>query len=270
MDCHDRISAMVDDAERERLNWPHGEPLIISPTHGRAGNLPVLQLLPDIPLCVAVSQEAKYRAAHPGVELVIHPDEVVGIGAKRQWIYEKFGDVFMLDDDVARCHDLTRGAREKMQVLDPQRVRDLIYRLFDQAEQMGAYLVGFNFFAHPGAFRPQRPFQLTGSAAGRAFGVREGGDIWFPKHKHIFTDDLYISALNAHKHRFCLLDQRYCFLAPGTWAREGGMNHLRTWETMQENNRLMDEAFGDAVVKKQGTKLAGLTHEAQIAIKVPW
>jgi hypothetical protein len=176
----------------------------------------------------------------------------------------------MLDDDVSRCQDLMCAAGPSALVRNAQRVRDLIYRAFDQAEQMGAYLIGFNFFGNPAAFHPQRPFVLKGQVAGRAIGVREGGKIAFPEHRMMFTDDLYISALNAYYHRFCLIDQRYCFSAPGTWAREGGMNHLRTWDRMLENNRLMFEAFGDAVVKKQGTRIASLTHDAQIALKVPW
>jgi hypothetical protein len=271
VDCADRISMLMDDKERERLVWPPGAPLIVCPSHGRAANVKVLRLIPDIPLCVAESQEPLYREHHPDAEYIVHPDELIGIAPKRQWLLDRYGDVFMLDDDVTKMQDLSQAPGEQMSVTDPDKVRSIIYRLFDQAEQMGAFLVGFNNFAHPAAYRPQRPFGLTGGIAGRAIGLRTGSKLFFPQNALLMTDDVYVSALNAYFHRYCLRDERYCLSAPGCWGNEGGMAVHRTWARMIENNELLVRMFGpDVIVKKTGTAIAGLSHDAQIALKIPW
>jgi hypothetical protein len=45
----------------------------------------------------------------------------------------------------------------------------------------------------------------------------------------------------------------------------------RTWARMIENNELLVRMFGpDVIVKKTGTAIAGLSHDAQIALKIPW
>jgi hypothetical protein len=245
------------------------EPFIVSPSHGRAGSVKVTRLLPDIPLCVPASQAAAYRESNPENELIVHPDEVVGLSAKRQWLFERYGDLFMLDDDVQYMMELMRAGGGSKRITDPQTVRDLITRLFDQAEQMGAYLVGFANFANPATVWPQEPFQLTGFVPGRAIGVRAGGKLFFPD-QVLITDDLFVSALNAHYHRFCLRDNRYVFMAPGTWKNPGGMNVHRSWETMLRNNQLMIDLFGEAIVLKTGSTAAKIKHEAQLALRMPW
>jgi hypothetical protein len=265
VDCADRIALMMDDLES-----PVSEPLIVSPSAGRADTVKVTQLIPDIALCVPAREAEAYRRGNPDSELIVHPDSVRGLSAKRQWIFERYGDVFMFDDDVSVMTDLTKSAGEPMRVKDGQIVRDLVYRLFDQAAQMGAYLVGFANFANPTASRPQIPFELTGFVPGRSLGVRAGGKLFFPD-KKLITDDMFVSALNAHAHRFCLRDCRYATMAPGTWVNEGGMNAYRTWDTLLENNRYMVEMFGEeAIQAKQGTALAKKRHDGQIVLKIPW
>jgi hypothetical protein len=272
MDCADRIDEMMADLADAPVSQggdTHATPLIVSPSHARAGLVKVTRLIPDIPLCVPASQEADYRKSNPENELIVHPDTIVGLSAKRQWLLDRYGDVFMLDDDVAVMNDLTRAPGESMRVTDPQVIRDLIYRLFDQAAQMGAHLLGFANFANPAAAWPHHPFELTGFVPGRAIGVRAGGKLFFPD-RVLITDDLYVSALNAHFHRYCLRDCRYVFMAPGTWKNEGGMNVHRSWQRMLENNQLMIDLFGEAIVKKSGTKMAKIKHDAQLALRMPW
>jgi hypothetical protein len=247
------------------------DPAIVCPTHGRAGRVKVFRVLPEIPLCVAESQAPLYEQAHPDSELIVHPDSVKGMAPKRQWLMERFGEVFMIDDDVTAMVDLGADPGQPAKVEDPGKARDVIFRLFDQARQMGVYLLGFAPHADPTMYRPQNPFHLTGFVSGYALGLRAGGELWFPDDQRMITDDLYVSALNAHHHRFCLVDMRYAFHSPGTWENPGGMSLHRTWERLLENNALMIDLFGrDAIAYKQGTFKAGLTHEAQIALKIPW
>jgi hypothetical protein len=115
--------------------------MIICPTHGRAGRVYVLEVLPDIPLCVAESQAPAYAAAHPDSELVVHPDSVVGIAPKRQWLVDRYENVMMFDDDVTTIVDMQVPAGEQQKIRDPQKIRDIVHRLFSMGEAMGAHVL---------------------------------------------------------------------------------------------------------------------------------
>jgi hypothetical protein len=245
------------------------EPFIVCPTHGRAGEVLTLRVIPDLPLCVAESQLPLYRAAYPDQEYIVHPDTVVGISPKRQWLMDRYGDVFMIDDDIIGLHDMTVPQGERSRVTDPQKVRDVVIRAFDQAAQMGAYLVGFSPYAEPTLFRPHLPFKLVGFISGHSIGFRRGSKLWFPDTTALATDDLYISAMNAFHHRFMLQDLRYSFVNKDTWERVGGMATTRTMVKLERNAEWMKELFGDAVDLKRAGRYE-LTHELQLTLKVPW
>lgn len=51
-------------------------------------------------ICVAESQKEEYQRCNPNCEIVTHPDDVIGLIPKRNWMAKYFGDLFMLDDDV--------------------------------------------------------------------------------------------------------------------------------------------------------------------------
>ena len=99
------------------------EPLVVCPTHGRAGQVLVLKLLPDIALVVAESQQPAYAEAHPEIELIVHPDSVRGIAPKRQWIVDTLGDVVMFDDDVTGISDVQAASGEQTAVRDPEVIK---------------------------------------------------------------------------------------------------------------------------------------------------
>jgi len=231
----------------------------------------VTRLLPDIPLCVPES-EAEVYAEHNDNELIVHPDSINGISAKRQWLYDEFCDIFMTDDDMFGMRNQMVAAGEPAQVRDPETIRALIYRLFDMAEQIGVYLCGFSNFAHPAASRPQRPFKLTGWVVGAAMGLRAGSKLKFPRYRYLFTDDLWIGGLNAYHHRSCLLDERYALIEKPTWTLTGGAQGDRTWDKIRKSNEVMFKAFGDAISLKEGEgpKLAPRKHSQQIALSIPW
>lgn len=247
-------------------------PLIVCPTHGRAGNVKTFDVLPDIPLCVAESQKPLYEEHYPDVEYIVHPDDVRGISPKRQWLIDRYGDVFMVDDDVTAFFDLSVGPGNNPVISDPQFVRDCVERLFDTAEQIGAYLVGFSRYADATLYRPQIPFKLVGFLSGHAIGFRKGSKLWFPDTTELLTDDLYISALNAHHHRFMWQDNRYSFVNPDVWRNKGGMATDRTMARLGKNADTMVELFGDAIrFKKQGdSQRAGLRHDLQLTLDIPW
>ncbi|WP_151088777.1 GREB1-related protein [Hymenobacter baengnokdamensis] len=91
------------------------------PSHKRAGRIATLGLLPSAIVCIAESQAAEYRAAHPGAQLVTHPDSVVGLQAKRNWMYQHFGNLLMVDDDLTDFRRLYLPAGEPVSVKEEAR-----------------------------------------------------------------------------------------------------------------------------------------------------
>lgn len=247
-------------------------PLIVVPTHGRAGRVLTLKILPDVPLCVAESQAPAYRTAYPDTELIVHPDEVVGIAPKRQWLLDRHEKVMMLDDDLKAMIDLSAPAGEDAKVRDPQRVRDLVANLFDTGEQVGAYAVGFSSYADPALYRPHRPFSLGNFLSGYAMGLRRSPKVRlpYPHAPWLLTDDLYVTGMNAYHHRLVFQDLRYGFAAAKTWVGTGGMATHRTWETVVKNEQYLKELFGDAVVRRQDSGRATRTVEIALTMRWPW
>lgn len=245
---------------------------IVCPTHGRAGDLHVLKVMPDITLVVAKSQVPLYREAHPTSEIVVHPDEVHGLSAKRQWIYEHFGTVFMMDDDVfdfVRMF-MQKGESPLRHVRDPEMIKSLIQRGHDIAEDIGAYLWGFNQWPRPLQFHPQEPFEAKGYIGGHAIGIRGGSKLWWPRQGMHGSEDMWICALNAHFHRKIFKDQRYCAYQKETLRAKGGLANDRTMATLAENYDILRKTFGPVIKKKGGTSSRKLIHQFEMTLSLPY
>jgi hypothetical protein len=246
------------------------DPAIICPTHGRAGRVHVFDVLPDIPLCVAHSQMPLYREAYPDAELIVHPDDVIGIAPKRQWLVDRFTNVMMFDDDVTAIVDMQVPAGESQKIHDPQKVRDIVYRLFDMAEDLGVFVCGLSTYADPVLYRPQAPFSLRHMVSGHCLGVRRNDQLRFPQKSDLLTDDLWISAMSAYHHRKLLTDNRYGAGVAKTWHETGGMATHRTWSRVVDNERFLTELFGDAIRRRKESARSSLSIEIQLTLQVPW
>ena len=76
---------------------------IVIPSHKRHDRVLSKKLVTDPIICVAKSQRDIYREYNPECEIVCHPDSVVGLIPKRNWMAKHFGDLFMFDDDTMTC-----------------------------------------------------------------------------------------------------------------------------------------------------------------------
>ncbi|CAB4198264.1 hypothetical protein UFOVP1313_62 [uncultured Caudovirales phage] len=251
-----------------------GLPAIVCPTHGRAGKVKALKLFgPDLILVVEEGeQEELYREAYPNAKFAIHP-KMRGLSPKRQWIYEEFGDVFMTDDDVVYIHDLSKPSGEEVITKeDPALAREIIYRAHESAEAIGAYAYSFTNFSNPLAYSGHSPFRLSGGCiTGHALGLRAGSKLWFPKEGMHGTEDMWVSALNAHYHRIAWIEERYSFVPVGTFVSTEGQAQYRTMNVLRDNFHAMQEAFGEDVIKKkQDTSKARSAFEWSITLDIPW
>lgn len=79
---------------------------IVIPSHKRHDRVFAKKLVNDPIVCVAESQADLYREFNPDCEIVTHPDDIIGLIPKRNWMAKYFGELFMLDDDVHACKTL--------------------------------------------------------------------------------------------------------------------------------------------------------------------
>lgn len=229
------------------------ERLILS--HKRAGQVKTHLHIPDCKLVVPESQADDYAKHHPGVELVTHPDSVVGIWAKRQWCWERFGSQMQFDDEFVgfyRCYR-TQGSWKKP-ALGPERAVELIEATADRARKLGAYLFGFGHHIKPEWYDGFKPFRFGRYTRSGALGLLEGGKFWWPTDVTLGDgDDYWICLLNAHYHRYAFFDRRFCahfddFYDPDN-PPTGGLEEFRTEDELEdEATTFLQRHFGREVI----------------------
>lgn len=250
-------------------------PAIVCPTHGRAGRVSTHEIVDGVILCVAESQKADYAEHHPDLELVVHPDDVIGLASKRQWIIEHFGDVFMVDDDITAVLDLT-SVPGHVDKIPRERVPGHIYRLAEMAEDLGIYLYGFGPMADCRTFKPLNPFRFKGYVPGHSFGMRAGSKLWW--NPDCIQEDYWICLLNAHFHRMVVRDDRISFAQKDTFKGVGGLGAHRTQGREAQGFAILREYFGP-VVRHRSRKIGQTngkvserraSHPSQPTIKLPF
>lgn len=240
---------------------------IVVPTHGRAGRVDTLGLVPEAILCVAESQAAAYRAAYPKAAIDVHPDSVVGLAAKRNWMYERYGSMFTMDDDMLKMLDVSRQPGDPVEV-PRERVVPVIHRTAENCHELGAYVFGFNQMPNPMRFSPQQPFALTGLVIGGATGLLAGSGLWW--HPECLQDDFWLMLLNAHFHRKVWIDLRYCITMRPLGINPGGQGHQRTVARQQVGMRILQRAFGSAVSVNHSHGFGKMMEDAIPDVKLPY
>ena len=111
---------------------------VICPSKGRAGRVLTLNAVEPLILCVGEEEKDIYHKEYPDVELMVHPDEVLGETGAHKWIHEQVGDMFIVDDDLValvQTYDPELPSREP-----PKHAYDIIQMVGDVARDVGVYL----------------------------------------------------------------------------------------------------------------------------------
>jgi len=220
-------------------------------SHKRAGRVTTHKVIAGAPVCVPKAQLKEYEQHHEKKTIVAHPDSVVGLPAKRQWVYEKFGDVLMLDDDSVGMFRLYRNAAEKQVALaTAKEARQIAEQVESTAAQLGAYLWGFGAHAHPLTYHPSVPFRFGGYSPGGAIGIRAGSRLFWPETTTLPIDDYWICCLNMYYHRFAFYDCRFAFGFRDTYLGSGGMSEYRQGNAEKDATKYLKEYFGACIGKK--------------------
>jgi len=250
-------------------------------SHKRAGAVTTQRFVSNCLLCVPESQAAGYAKAHPQLEQLVHPDSVIGLWAKREWVRRELGDHVQLDDDCIGCYRVYRSlAGWKKSVLGPDRAYELIQMTADRARKLGAYLFGFAAHAKPLTYNGLKPFRFGGYTPGGCLGVLEGAKFWWPTDTDLADgDDYWVCLLNAHLHRFCFFDRRFAFAFKDTYVGAGGLAEFRAGSDGQAEMKdgvleYLQKAFGDRVVVRNYDKgnvaTKKIKNPARRSIKMPY
>ena len=243
---------------------------IVIPSHRRAERVRTTKIVPNAILCVPKSQEADYRRHNREVEILPHPDEIVGLARKRNWICERFGDLIMLDDDLTRFSRLYLEANSlRTSRVPPEDTYQIIQQTARTARALGAYLFGFSSVADARNYKPQRPFRLTGYCNGSSFGILKGSRIFFHP-EAVAVEDYFGSLINAYFHRFAFFDLRFGFVQERTFKNTGGQSEFRNLKSEEQDYKFLKRMFGDAVEQRPATERGRPSHEWQRVVKLPF
>ncbi len=240
---------------------------VVIPSHLRAGRVTSKTLVTDPILCVAESERNLYREYNPDVEIVTHAEH--GLGHIRQWIYERFGNVFSLDDD---CTEVAAIWPEKRETLSPVQVRKAIERSAEITKELGAYLFGFALLSDPRIYHWWRPIVATGWITGSAHGILAGSKTryWLPGvDLYGVNEDILASCLNAYYHRIAYIDRRYAFHFSACSKRSGGLAEVRTNDAEEQSFLELKKLFGGAIERK-GYRRAGRNNIGKFILNLPY
>lgn len=242
---------------------------VVCPTKGRAGNVLTVDSVRPLILCVEESERDRYQEEYPDHELLVHPDSILGLAPKRQWIYEQVGDVFMVDDDLSalvQTYDPDLPSRE-----DPEHAFEIIQSVGAMAKEMGVYLWGLANSHDARYYDANRPFRTTGYVNGYSLGLFAGSRLSFPEDPHCAVEDYYVSGLNAYYYRRIWCDTRWGFQQVETFKGEGGQS---AWRTTAHEERWLKELrslFGTAIQDKVKASTAGRSaNRSEKLLRISW
>ena len=225
---------------------------IVIPSHKRAEKVLAKRLVVDPIICVAESQAESYRRCNPDCEIVTHPDDVVGLIPKRNWMAKHFGDIFMLDDDVHNCKRLFCEKGEPIAEKDPKKITSIIQQLHELAVMTDVHVFGFTSKTTPVMYDEFQWFSFMHMITGCSYGVRYNKNTWWNEELRL-KEDFWISCYAKYKERRVLTDLRYSFSQKGTFVSAGGLASIRNQEEERRSILFIRKSFGESIILKGAT-----------------
>lgn len=224
---------------------------IVIPSHKRADRVYTANLLNNPIICVAESQREEYERYNPNAEIVCHPDSVIGLIPKRNWMVEHFGDIFMLDDDIncVRLNYIDIDDVLPCSTKDKDFIEGIIYNLYDIAKCMGVNLFGFPNLTSPLQYDEFSPLSLSKNITGCSYGMISNDYLRWNENMKV-KEDMWISCLAKYYDRKILVDNRYTFNQKNTMISSGGLANMRNQETEDSSILTLKKHFGSSVKLK--------------------
>lgn len=235
---------------------------IVVPSFNRWDIMNTHNVCADVKVCIPEGQLEKYKEVAPDVEYVTHPDDLIGLALKRQWICDKFDTVFMLDDDVKEFLYLGSAPKAPRVRYSPEDVRDIIQGIYEAALEvpMKVHLFGINHNNDTRTYHGNIPVGFTGYIVGASMGVIDWKDsnLYFDRRMNISTD-YWISLLNAYYNRIIYKDRRWSLQCMPLAKTKGGNDIYRSLEKEKEAFKILKENFGHAIKSKPTSNFRKIT-----------
>lgn len=225
---------------------------IVIPSHKRHDRVFAKRLVLNPIICVAESQVDLYRQYNPDCEIVAHPDDVVGLIPKRNWMARHFGELFMIDDDVHAVKNLVVEKGEPGVIRDPEKVTEIINSLYELACMLDVHLFGFTSRISPVMYDESGFYSLSKMITGCSYGVRYNKNVWWNEEIKL-KEDFWISCYMKYKERRILTDLRYNFSQKSTFVNAGGLAAFRNQEEERRSILFIKKNFGDSIQLKGAT-----------------
>ena len=219
---------------------------------GRPSKTIVQNLISNVIFVVPENEVDEYRDNLPENDVVGCPQSIKGITATRQWMLERWKNIFMADDDIYQVRrQFEESQKADTNIKDPDKAWELIQDLASITKQMGGYHFGFSNAREPVQFESGKPIVHTKYINNSFMGFLEGHglkyDLSFDE-----AEDYYICCMNIFKNRFSVLDQRYVFKTKQNFTSDGGCALYRTQDSMIRNTERLKALFGTDVVHDKG------------------
>ena len=233
---------------------------VIIPTHKRS-KIMTTNIYNQI-LCIHESEKKDYE--NFDCEKIYHNKN--SLSQIRQFIYEKFKTVFMVDDDIVSVERLFTDIDVKLQHTE---IWQLIQETAYNANSVGAKLFGFNNTLNPKHYKPQKPFVANGYINACAFGLHKDKNLYFSP-KTTACESHWINLLNAYFNRYSFQDTRYSFRQKpnSTFLLEGGQTLKRNLLTEKKDTLFLRLMFGESVQLKKGQKDSKQHHQYQRKLNI--
>lgn len=225
---------------------------IVIPSHKRHDKVFAKKLVLNPIICVAESQADLYRQFNPECEIVTHPDDVIGLIPKRNWMAKHFGELFMIDDDVHAVKNLVVEKGEPGVIRDPEKVTEIINSLYELACMLDVHLFGFTSRISPVMYDESGFYSLSKMITGCSYGVRYNKNVWWNEEIKL-KEDFWISCYIKYKERRILTDLRYNFSQKSTFVNAGGLAAFRNQEEERRSILFIKKNFGDSIQLKGAT-----------------
>lgn len=242
---------------------------IVCPSKGRASAVNTAKFVDDLILVVPAKEVDEYKDFNPMCEVIAEPNHVRNIVSSRQFILDTFDNVFMMDDDLVNVRRNYIEEGEPYLVDDPVEVRALIQRAADIAEDVGAFMFGFQNIRTPLHYIDQQPFKFTGYLNASYTGYLKGHGLNYDT-SYVEGEDHYMSCLNVYKNRYMYIESRYSIVTQGNFEAEGGCQTDRTKDGMLETTLKLRRQFGNVIHIKKPTAGKGKLREGERSVTFPF
>lgn len=237
---------------------------IIIPSHKRHDNVVSKKLVNNPIICVEKKQVDIYKEYNPECEIIAHPNEIIGLIPKRNWMVNYFGDIFMIDDDVFYFKKMYIKEGQSSVIKDPSFITSQIYQLYELSKLLNISLFGFTKNPRLEQYDVFKPFWLSKMIAGCAYGViKNENKRWNEDMK--LKEDFWISCLTKYYERKILVDTRFNFSQKDTFKNPGGLSEIRNHNEEMRSMLILKKHFGDTIKLKKERKNSKLVKKYDVS-----